>query len=68
MNVSFEIPPELEQLAQMVSSKATNRAALAKIDGLGEARLEKYGKQMLDVLSVAWKAEAVAHEAGGKPV
>ena len=57
-----------EQLAQMVSSKATTRAALARIDGLGDARLDKYGKRMLDVLSTAWKEEPVAHEAGGKPV
>jgi superfamily II DNA helicase RecQ len=58
-----------EQLAQMVSSKATTRSALAKIDGLGDARLEKYGKPILDILSTAWKDEPVAiNEAGGKPV
>jgi superfamily II DNA helicase RecQ len=57
-----------EQLAQMASSKATTRAALAKIDGLGDARLEKYGKRMLEILSTAWKEEPVTHEAGGKPV
>ncbi len=56
-----------EQLAQMVTSKATTRAALAKIDGLGDARLEKYGRRMLEILSEAWK-EPVADEAGGKPV
>jgi superfamily II DNA helicase RecQ len=44
-----------DQLAQMVSSQATNRAALAKIDGLGESRLDKYGQKMLDILSTAWK-------------
>lgn len=57
-----------EQLAQMVSGKATTRAALGRIDGLGDARLDKYGKLMLDILSVAWKGESVPHETGGKPV
>jgi superfamily II DNA helicase RecQ len=57
-----------DQLAQMVTSKARTRAALASIDGLGDAKLEKYGPRMLDILSVAWKEEPAAHEAGGKPV
>ncbi len=57
-----------EQLAQMVTTKATTRAALAKIDGLGEARLEKYSKRMLEILSGAWKEEPVTHETGRKPV
>lgn len=57
-----------EQLAQMVSSKATTRAALAKIDGLGESRLDKYGQKMLDILSKAWKEEPAANEASGKPI
>jgi superfamily II DNA helicase RecQ len=57
-----------EQLAQMVTSKATTRANLAKIDGLGEARLEKYGQQMLDILSVAWKEAPAANAASGKPL
>lgn len=39
-----------EQLAQMVTSKATTRAALAKIDGLGNARLENHDRRMLDIL------------------
>jgi superfamily II DNA helicase RecQ len=55
-----------DQLAQMVTTKATTRPALAKIDGLGEARLEKYGKRMLDILSGAWKEEPVPHETGRK--
>jgi superfamily II DNA helicase RecQ len=57
-----------EQLAQMVTTKARTRAALASIDGLGDARVEKYGRRMLDILSVAWKEEPAAHEAGGKPL
>ena len=57
-----------EQLAQMVGSKATDRAALAKIDGVGDARLDKYGPRFLAVLTSAWAGETVAHEASGKPV
>ncbi len=54
-----------EQLAQMVQTRATTKAALEKIAGVGDARLEKYGQRMLGVLSAAWKDN---HEAGGKPV
>jgi superfamily II DNA helicase RecQ len=54
-----------EQLAQMVQTRATTKAALEKIAGVGDARLEKYGERMLAVLSEAWKDK---HEAGGKPV
>jgi superfamily II DNA helicase RecQ len=57
-----------EQLAQMVISRASTRAALAKIDGLGDARLEKCGQRMLDILSSAWRDGHMNHEAGGKPV
>lgn len=46
-----------EQLAQMVQARATTLAALEKIAGVGEARLDKYGVRMLDVLTTAWKAE-----------
>jgi hypothetical protein len=31
-----------EQLAQMVQSRATTKAALEKIAGVGDARIEKY--------------------------
>ena len=54
-----------EQLAQMVQSRATTKAALEKIAGVGDARIEKYGGRMLEVLAQAWKD---AHEADGKPV
>jgi superfamily II DNA helicase RecQ len=45
-----------EQLAQMVQAKAMDRAALEKIAGVGDARIEKYGARMLEILSVAWTA------------
>jgi superfamily II DNA helicase RecQ len=35
-----------EQLAQMVQTRATSKAALEKIAGVGDARLEKYGPKM----------------------
>ena len=54
-----------EQLAAMVRARVTTRAGLGKIDGVGEARIEKYGPRVLPVLVAAWGA---AGEAGGKPV
>jgi superfamily II DNA helicase RecQ len=46
-----------EQLAQMVQQKATTKAALEKIAGVGEARVEKYGWRVLEVLAAAWPAD-----------
>jgi superfamily II DNA helicase RecQ len=54
-----------EQLAQMVQARATTKAALEKISGVGDGRIDKYGGRMLELLSQAWKD---AHEAHGKPV
>lgn len=54
-----------EQLAKMVQTRATTRAALAKIDGIGEAKLEKYAAAMLELLTPAGKTE---NEAERKPV
>ena len=42
-----------EQLAAMVQSRVTTAAALEKIDGVGPARVEKYGAAMLAVLTAA---------------
>lgn len=39
-----------EQLAKMVTERVETLAALAKIDGVGESRLKKYGTEMLEVL------------------
>jgi hypothetical protein len=39
-----------EELAHMVQAKAPHRAALEKIAGVGDARIEKYGARMLEVL------------------
>jgi superfamily II DNA helicase RecQ len=54
-----------EQLAQMVQTRTTTKAALEKIAGVGDARIEKYGGRVLELLGLAWKD---SHETDGKPV
>ena len=44
-----------EQLAQMVKAKATTRATLGRIEGVGEARLDKHSGRMLAILADAWE-------------
>jgi len=39
-----------EQLAQMVRRRVTTEAALREIDGVGDARVKKYGQAFLKVL------------------
>ncbi len=39
-----------EQLAQMVQKKVTTKAGLKEIEGVGEARVEKYGEAVLQRL------------------
>ena len=39
------------QLAEMATSRADSLAALGRIDGVGEARIKKYGQRMLAVLA-----------------
>ncbi len=56
-----------EQLAQMVRTRATTKAALEKIAGVGDARIEKYGPRFLELLGKQWVG-AVTDEAHGKPV
>jgi len=46
-----------EQLAAMVRGKARTAADLHAIDGIGPARLEKYGRPFLDVLKTAAAAD-----------
>jgi superfamily II DNA helicase RecQ len=43
-----------EQLAEMVTRRATTLAALGEIEGVGKARLEKYGKLFLAPLERAF--------------
>jgi superfamily II DNA helicase RecQ len=44
-----------EQLAKMVQAKATTKAALEEIAGVGDARIEKYGARVLALLTQVWK-------------
>jgi superfamily II DNA helicase RecQ len=39
-----------EQLAQMVQKRVTTKAGLAALDGVGPARIEKYGEAFLNLL------------------
>lgn len=39
-----------EQLAAMVQQRITTAAALGAVEGVGKARLEKYGEKFLDLL------------------
>jgi len=45
-----------EQLAQMVQKKVNSKAALKEIEGVGDARVEKYGDALMQVMSVPTKA------------
>ena len=47
-----------EQLAEMVRRRVRTTSALREIDGVGEARVEKHGKNFLAVLRVEPAAEA----------
>jgi superfamily II DNA helicase RecQ len=54
-----------EQLARMVQARATNKAALETIAGVGDARIEKYGVRMLEFLRQQWDGDGV--DAARKP-
>lgn len=45
-----------EQLAAMVTARVATVEALAAIDGVGPARVERYGPSFLALLGVAWPA------------
>jgi superfamily II DNA helicase RecQ len=40
-----------EQLAQIVQKKASSKAGLKEIEGVGDARVEKYGQALLQVVA-----------------
>lgn len=46
-----------EQLAAMVTGRVESQAALGKIDGVGSARLEKYGSAFVDAMKAAMAAQ-----------
>jgi superfamily II DNA helicase RecQ len=45
-----------EQLAQMVQKKVNSKAGLQAVEGVGDARIEKYGEALLQVLAGLAKA------------
>lgn len=49
-----------EQMAAMVTGKADSLAALGRIDGVGEARVQKYGAAFLAVLKEGPKNSGLA--------
>jgi superfamily II DNA helicase RecQ len=56
-----------EQLAAMVHQRVTSKAALAAIDGVGTARIDKYGEAFLALLRQQASAngkDAAQHAAG----
>lgn len=47
-----------EQLAEMVQRQARTLTALREIDGVGEARVKKYGEEFLAILQAAGPVDA----------
>ena len=45
-----------EQLAQIIQKKVSSKAALKEIEGVGDARVEKYGEAVLETLAALGKA------------
>ncbi len=54
-----------EQLARMVTDRVTTKDALEKIEGIGDARVSKYGPRFLELLG---KLMGLRHEANGPTV
>lgn len=48
------VPPYIlftnKQLAQLIKNNPTSLAALEQIDGIGKSRVEKYGKDILEIM------------------
>ena len=45
-----------EQLAQMVQKQVKSKAGLKEIEGVGDARVEKYGETLVQLLAAPAKA------------
>lgn len=52
-----------EQLAEMVRSRVTTPAGLQKLEGVGPAKVEKYGQAFLDLLQTEFAPEPDQPEA-----
>jgi superfamily II DNA helicase RecQ len=56
-----------DQLAQLVKGRVTTKAAMEKIGGLGDARIEKYADRMLEILGREWPDGAAEPNAASQP-
>jgi len=58
------IPPYMiannKQLAKMIKLRATTKSALAKVEGIGDAKIAKYGDEILQTIAQHLKPEAEA--------
>jgi superfamily II DNA helicase RecQ len=54
-----------EQLADLVRDRVTTKAALGRVEGVGDARVERYGAGVLAVLQAAWPAGQSSHTPTG---
>ena len=66
------IPPYMiannKQLAKMIKLRATTRAGLGKVDGIGEAKTAKYGDEIVQTITKHLMPEAVeAPDKGQEP-
>ena len=55
-----------EQLAAMIKNRVTSKAGLLEIDGIGQARVSKYGDEVLAILRENFRQEVVSHEESQK--
>ena len=55
-----------DQMAAMVTNRVNSLTALGAINGIGDAKLEKYGKRFLEVLQTEWTGSQT-HEAHPHP-
>ena len=64
------IPPYMiannKQLAKMVKLRSATKSALAKVDGIGDAKTTKYGDEILQTIAQHLKIEAKDIEAPEK--
>ena len=47
-----------EQLAEMVREKVTSLSKMGEIDGIGQARIQKYGQAFIDILTLQRKVSS----------
>jgi len=54
-----------EQLAEMVTRRIKSHSELAQIDGVGKARLEKYGEAFIKMLNTTVDAQTMQNDKSG---